>query len=89
MLIDSIIDRKDGANIYHKIQKEGKVLVSPKYSSKNLYDYLIGFGDLYGDIVDLLDSGENEDIQKALCLYIIEGGYNTDLCEYIKSVKWV
>ena len=74
MLIDKILDRRDDLE---------------KYNPKELYNYCVKSGDMYGEIADLLDSGENRDIQKALCIYIIEQEYRTSICEYINSVNWV
>lgn len=74
MLIDAILDRRGGQ----------------EYSPKALYDYLNGWvGGLYDNVCRALDCGDNEDIQRVLCEYIENEGYNMDICEYICSVDWL
>lgn len=74
MLIDAILDRMDGQ----------------EYSPKALYNYLNGWaGGLYDDVCRALDCGDNEDVQRVLCEYIENEGYNMDICEYIRSVDWL
>lgn len=74
MIIDKILDRKDGVG----------------YSARDLYDYCTGLNILNSeDIARALDSGENYDIQRELCKYIHLGGYNPEICNYINSVDWL
>lgn len=77
MLVDYILDRKDGI----------------AYNAKELYDYCQEMGaihgDLYWNVARALDAGTNEDIQRELCRYIEKSGYNMSICDYIKSVNWL
>lgn len=74
MLIDAILDRKDGAG----------------YNPKEFYNYLNGWArGIYDDVCRVLDEGSNEDIQRALCEYIVKNDYNPAICEYINSVDWL
>lgn len=41
------------------------------------------------EIVDALDSGTNEDVQRALCKYIDVNEYNPKIKDFINSVKWI
>ena len=82
MLIDFIIARKNNDNW----DRNGKY--KTEYNAKEFYYFLAKY-DMYGDIVDLLDSGENWEIKNALCMYIIEEDYDIDLCKYIKSINWL
>lgn len=76
MIIDLILDRKDGFG----------------YNAREFYDYCMHecniFGFDYG-IPRALDCGENEDVQRELCKYIIENEYNHAICEYVNSVDWL
>lgn len=74
MLVDAILDRKDGQ----------------EYSPKALYNYLNGWaGGLYDDVCRALDCGDNEDVKRELCGYILANGYNPEICVYINSVDWL
>lgn len=73
MIIDKILDRKDGV----------------EYNAKEFYDYCsysccTGLG-----IAEALDSGENIDVQKELARYIIDNDYSVDIINYIYSVDWL
>lgn len=77
MLVDFILDRRDGI----------------EYDPRELYDYCneMGaiFGDSYWNVARALDGGTNEDIRLELCAYILGGGYNPQICDYINSVDWL
>ena len=76
MIIDLILDRKDGEN----------------YNAKNAYNYITEQESLFDSnypISRAFDMGTNQDVQKALCKYITSGDYNPEIIEYINSVKWV
>ena len=76
MIIDEILDRKDGGT----------------YDAKDFCSFVMeeeSIWDLPRDISRALDSGENEDVQKALCNYIIEQGYNPAICDFVKSQVWI
>lgn len=76
MIIDLILDRKDGFG----------------YNARQFYndcmDYCEIFNFDYG-IPRALDGWENEDVQRELCKYIIENDYNPAICEYVNSVDWL
>jgi len=86
MIIDLILDRKDNSN---RVIKDGKAYSTPEYNAKRFYDEIVGWEELGWEIAEALDSGENEDVQRELCNYIIEHEYNPDICNYIKSVNWL
>lgn len=74
MLIDFILDRKDGFS----------------YDPEELYDYLVGYDiPAYVEVARALDSGTEEDVKKALCAYIDDEEYNPSIKDYINSVKWL
>lgn len=75
MIIDEILDRKDGAS----------------YNPQDFYDYVSQQLDVLNskDIARALDSGTEEDVKKALCEYIKLGEYNPAICDYINSVNWL
>lgn len=77
MIIDLILDRRAGE----------------EYSTREFYKYLQGYGQVFGkmawDIVSAMDEGIELYVKEALCKYIIDQGYNENICEYINSVNWL
>lgn len=76
MIIDLILDRKDGFG----------------YDAKEAYDYINKEEQMFqldSGIAKAMDCGTNKDVQEALCRYIDGQGYNHNLCKYIRSVRWV
>ena len=73
MIIDRILDRKDGE----------------AYSPKQFYNDCMDYGVVGHDIAEAMDNREERDVKMALCYYIIEQDYNTDICKYIRSVNWL
>lgn len=77
MIIDLILDRKDG----------------DVYSPREFYEEVQEYGDVfYGiawNIARAMDGGTEEDVKRELCRYVIEHGYNPQICEYINSVNWL
>ena len=75
MIIDEVLNRKDGQ----------------PYEPKALYDYVTRCLDVDGaeQIATALDSGENRDVQNALCYYIDAHEYRPALKQYIQSVQWI
>jgi hypothetical protein len=73
MIIDKILDRKDGQ----------------KYNAKQFYNDITLYGDVGYEIAEALDNGEENDVKKELCKYIIKNEYNPAICDYIESVKWL
>ena len=81
MIIDLILDRKDG-------ERYGE-----PYDAKEFYDkvteYIRTFPELAVPIARAMDSGTNEDVQTALCNYIDFCDYNESIKDYIRSRTWV
>ena len=75
MIIDVILDRKEGAIDY-----------APETHLKAIYDYATDAG--MSDIARALDSGNEDDVKAALMCYISTCGYPLDLLDYIASVRW-
>lgn len=73
MIVDTILDRKDGQ----------------PYNAHAFYSDVVARGEIGGHVADMMDGGTNEDVQGALCKYIIDNDYNRDICDYIKSVNWL
>jgi hypothetical protein len=73
MIIDKILDRKDGQ----------------EYSPKKFYNDIRPYGSIGYDILDALDSGTEQEVKKQLSLYIIENDYNNEIVNYINSVSWL
>lgn len=76
MIVDLILDRKDGE----------------PYDAHDFYVNVMGYEAIFGmdfSISRALDIGTNKDVQKALCDYIEDNGYNPDIKNYIISQEWV
>ena len=86
MIIDVILDRKDGANI---IERGGKLFTSPTYKPGRFYQQVASYGEIAFPITEALDGGEEADVKQALRDYIKENDYNLELLQYIDSVEWL
>ena len=77
MIVDLILDRKDGE----------------PYSPKSFYLNVMGYGgtfsDLAFDIARAMDGGSETDVKRELCRYIDDGSYNPAIKNYINSVSWL
>lgn len=77
MIIDLILDRKDGK----------------EYAPGDFYTGVMGYLDVFPEIVipiaEAMENGEESDVQRELCAYVENGEYSRDICDYIKSVKWL
>lgn len=73
MIIDKILDRKDGA----------------PYKPKKFYDDVSIYGGYGFTIANMMDSGEEKDVKKILCQYIKDNDYDEDIITYINSVDWL
>ena len=75
MIIDLILDRKDGY----------------PYNVRDFFYYVSAYETKDGlfPISRALDSGTEEDVKRELCNYILENGYNKTICNYINSVSWL
>lgn len=74
MIVDIILDRKDGVPYREEHMKD-------------IYDQAMFFE--YMNLASVLDSGTEEDIKQALKNYIDNEGYRQDIKEYIDSVNWL
>ena len=73
MIIDLILDRKDGY----------------PYKAKEFYNDVFNYGEIGFDITRAMDSGPEEDVKRELCDYIIRNDYNPKICNYINRVTWL
>lgn len=77
MLIDAILDRKDGE----------------KYDPEDFYRYVRDEESALGNedwpVSRALDSGTEENVKDALCAYVKGEGYNEKICDYVRSVDWL
>ena len=84
MIIDLIIVRKD--RLEYTPQGDN-------YSPKKFYDDVMGYYNSFPEIVlplaNALDSGEENDVRKALANYIINQNYSIDLVKWIFTKKWL
>jgi hypothetical protein len=75
MIIDLILDRKDGK----------------EYNPKEFYNNVSKYADDLKDynIPEMMDHGTEEQVKKSLCDYIIAYNYNNKIIDYINSVNWI
>ena len=75
MIIDIILDRKDGAIKY-----------TAATHLKAIYDYATDAG--MTELATAVDGGTEDDVKAALMRYITVCGYPLDLLDYIAGVRW-
>lgn len=78
MIVDMILDRKDGEPY------NAKAFYNYCMEEMAVFGYYIG-----GEITRAMDARTNEQVQAALCKYILEQEYNPAICDYIRSVDWL
>lgn len=75
MIIDIILDRKDGAISYDASKH-----------LKAIYDYATDSG--MTELATAVDGGTEDDVKAALMCYISTCGYPLELLDYIAGVRW-
>jgi len=82
MIVDEILDRKD-------YEEEGYDI----YNAHDFYMYCMKAGTHFRGIANkityAMDYLENKDVQEALCEYIINNNYNSEICNYIRRKDWL
>lgn len=77
MIIDLILDRKDG----------------DAYEPQTFYNECMEYSEIFDGIADgitrAMDYGTENDVQMELCKYIDNNGYNPEIKEYINSQRWL
>ena len=83
MIIDLILDRKDDI--------EGGYIDT--YNAHDFYMECMGYNSIFYGIADgitrAMDGGTEEEVKAELCNYILRGGYNPEICEFINGVEWL
>ena len=77
MIIDLILDRKDGADF------------DPVEFAAEVYDYSEVFPELAAPILAAFESKTEQRVKHALCAYVLDAGYNPEICDYVNSVEWL
>lgn len=74
MVIDCIMDRKEGI----------------EYDKNDFLEYVINENDdcLFDDLIFALELNKELETKVALSKYVVDNGYNPDICGYIWSVNW-
>lgn len=77
MIIDLILDRKDGL----------------EYNPNEFYSEVMEYGNVWPELANpitrAMDSGTEEDVKTALCGYVDSCGYSENVKDYINSVNWI
>lgn len=84
MIIDLILDRKDDNTVW-----SDRLGQSVPYDAQLFYLNVMDYGEVGYGITRAMDEGTEEDVKQALCQYIKDQNYNTDICEYVNSVEWL
>lgn len=79
MIIDKILDRKDNETF------DGY----DSYSAHDFYFDVLEYGEIGNDITHCMDEGDETDVRLALCRYILNNGYNPEICTYVCSKNWL
>lgn len=77
MIIDLILDRKDGKPY------------NPTYFYEEVKEYGEVWPEIAKPILEAMESGESGEVRLALCRYIDEQGYNPIIKNYIRRVNWL
>ena len=77
MVIDLILDRKDG------------VPYNPHKFYRECMEYSSIFSGVADGITRAMDFGDESDVRRELCNYVVGNGYNPSICEYINSREWL
>lgn len=77
MIIDLILDRKAGE----------------AYNPRDFYYHVLDYRDVWPELSDpitrAMDEQPEQVVKFELCRYVINNGYNPELCDYINSVNWL
>lgn len=77
MIIDLILDRKDGE----------------PYNAKRFYNECMEYNAIFTGIADkitaAMDYGTEKQVKAALCEYVIKNEYNPDTCDFINGCQWL
>ena len=77
MVIDCILDRKDGEDM------------NVKYDPHRFYCDILPYGEESEYITSAMDYGEEDDVKYRLCEYVMTHHYNPEICNYINSRNWL
>ena len=77
MIIDLILDRKDGEAF------------GERYNASQFYRDCVCYGSIGWDITRAMDYGTEKDVRRELCNYVTDNEYNPDICKYINSRNWL
>lgn len=77
MIIDLILDRKDGQ----------------PYNAREFYNDVMQYAETWPELANpitrAMDEGDENDVRRELCAYIDGQEYNPAIKEYINSVQWL
>lgn len=76
MIIDLILDRKDGQ----------------PYEAQKFYSDVLKLsqnGTTGDEIIEAIESGNEREVKKALVMYLLENEYNDSICGYVINQNWL
>lgn len=97
MIIDLILDRKDDevcieAGFTHYKMPNGE-LIPLAYDAHKFYREVMEYSSIFHGIGDgitaAMDYGEEEDVRREICKYIIDNDYNPEICAWVNARNWL
>lgn len=77
MVIDLILDRKDGAPF------------DAEEFAERVFSLLFSFPEVITPIINAIMTRCEQRVKHELCAYVLEGGYAPEICDFINSVAWL
>ncbi len=81
------------AEYYRGLPEQQKIFSPTPYEAGAFYrevrEYDRVFDGIGLEILQAMDYGTEDDVKKALCRYIIECGYNPEICDFINAAEWL
>lgn len=78
MIIDLILDRKGW-------EEDGYAVYNPH----DFYFDVMRYGEIGEEITKAMDYGNESDVRRELCNYVVRNEYNPAICDYINSREWL
>ena len=82
MIIDLILDRK--YDIENGVDE---------YDAHKFYTECVWYDSIFWGVADgiirAMDCGTEDDVKKELCEYIVNNSYNSEICDFVKTVNWL
>lgn len=89
MIIDVILERKEQGGLFVGSDEHKGMLKLVAYEPRLFYKKIEVYGPIAHGICEAMDTGDEFDVKSELVSYIQQNGYNSDLKDYIRNVRWL